>query len=477
MTKKKMRTYFLILLTLLIVSVIILLYPKGIQPDGSVHLYPGDHPYILTLSQDGLTLYVGTDDGISIIDKASMLEIDGIPFSSQFWDMKLDPSGQYIYCTYPSGGSGPGCISRIRLSDKSVETLSLSPADVYNFAFNDTGDYVYVGGGTWPIRGEGYDIADWEYNLDSGRIFEIRTSDLTVTRSLNVGIDNKGLSYQNGKLAFMTIEETGREDQRGGEWEAPAMMCYIVDVETFETEYNIPVPEGMYNTSYVVPGNYHVMGGFNCTYPDGVGLGLINVNSGEVEHWYLTDPDMIHIDNEEGGGWMMTVDGENNIVYSTLFCTRSQGQSQYRFGVIDLNTNEYSDWYVAPFRVYSSILFDHTSGKLYLTAPLDDAIVVLEPPGYNHPPVADFSFNPGSGPSPLTVTFANSSYDEDGEIVRIECDWNGDQVVDEWKTGNPSTFDHTFIDPGYYNFILTVVDNDNLTDSWAGSVYAEPPND
>jgi len=380
MKKKKTRNYFLIPLALLIVSVIVLLYPRKIEADGYIYLYPGDHPYILTLSQDNSTLYVATDDGIIVIDKTSMLQIDAIPFPSQFWDMKLDPSGEYIYCTYPEGGSGPGCISRIRLSNKSVETVSLSPADAWNFTFDDTGDYAYVGGGTWPIRGEGYDGADWQYNLNSGRIFEVRTSDFTLTRSLNVGIDNKGMSYQNGKLAFMTIEETGREDLRNEKWEAPGIMCYIVDIGTFETEYKIPVPEGMYNTSYAMPGNAYVMGGFNCPASDGIGLALINVNSGLVEHWYLTDPDMTHIENEEGGGWMMTVDEENNILYSTLYCTRSHGQSQYRFGVIDLNTNEYSDWYVAPFRVYSSILFDPTSGKLYLTAPLDDAIVVLDPP-------------------------------------------------------------------------------------------------
>ena len=93
------------------------------------------------------------------------------------------------------------------------------------------------------------------------------------------------------------------------------------------------------------------------------------------------------------------------------------------------------------------------------------------------PPVADFAFYPGQGPAPLSVTFQNYSCDEDGEIVRIDCDWDGDQQIDEWKTGNPSEFYHTFNDAGYINFILTVVDNDNLTDSWSGSVYVEPPGD
>jgi hypothetical protein len=71
------------------------------------------------------------------------------------------------------------------------------------------------------------------------------------------------------------------------------------------------------------------------------------------------------------------------------------------------------------------------------------------------------------------VTFENHSYDEDGEIVRIECDWDGDQQVDEWKTGNPSSFEHTFANPGYINFILTVVDDDEQTASWVGLVYVE----
>jgi PKD repeat protein len=88
------------------------------------------------------------------------------------------------------------------------------------------------------------------------------------------------------------------------------------------------------------------------------------------------------------------------------------------------------------------------------------------------PPVADFAFYPPQGPAPLSVTFQNYSCDEDGEIVRIECDWNG---IHETIEGDPATFEHIFTEPGDNPFTLTVVDNDEQTDSWAGSVYVEPP--
>jgi hypothetical protein len=48
--------------------------------------------------------------------------------------------------------------------------------------------------------------------------------------------------------------------------------------------------------------------------------------------------------------------------------------------MIDLNTDEYSDWYIEPFRLYAYILYDPALDKIFLTAPFDNAIVVVDPP-------------------------------------------------------------------------------------------------
>ncbi len=345
----------------------------------NVHFYPGKEPHYLEISPDGANLYAATQSGIAVIDKNTMEKVDEILFPYKFFDMKIGPAGQHIYGTYPTDGNGTGHLSRIRLSDENVETIDLSPVNAHDLTFDDTGEYVYVCGGTWPDYDEGCDPGDYKYNMNTGRIFEVRTSDFTLMRTANVGIDNNGISYQDGKLVVMSIEQR-RRDLPGGDREGPATTCHIIDAASLETEYTIGVNPGFYNTSYALPGDTYVMGGFNDPGYDGAGFGLINVNTGEVEHWYITDPNPMHSNQVEGGGFWMTVDPEDNFLYSTLYVRRELDQPHCRLGIINLSTNEYSDWLVEPFRLYLDILFDPTSGNLYLAAPLDDAIVVLEPP-------------------------------------------------------------------------------------------------
>jgi hypothetical protein len=368
------------IMLIIILLLVIFLWPKQTHADGVIYFYPGDSPHTLQISHDGGTLYAGSRHGILVIEKNTMSKVDTISFPHRCYDMKIDLFGQYMYCTYATNGSETGHVSRIRLSDNNIETIDLSPANVFDLTFDDAGDYAYVSGGTWPDYNEGFDMGDYIYNMNTGRIFEIRISDFTVTRTVNIGIDNKGISFQEGKLVVMSIEELGREDLISGR-DSPATACHIIDVANLEILYTLAVSPGLYNTSYALPGDTYIMGGFNSVGWDGVGFGLINVNYGEVDHWYITEPDPIYGNNYQGGGFMMTIDEGNNILYSTLYCRQDHGQTHYRIGVIDLNTNEYSDWLVEPFRLYNDILFDPTSGNLYLPSPLDDAIVVLEPTG------------------------------------------------------------------------------------------------
>jgi hypothetical protein len=133
-----------------------------------------------------------------------------------------------------------------------------------------------------------------------------------------------------------------------------------------------------YDKSFAITGSTDVMLGYRVDSAEGIGFALVDVLTGEVIHEYVTDP---NYDNEnynvEGGGFKMTLDNTNRVLYSTLFCIEAFGQTYARIGRIDLTTNEYSDLVIEPFRRYHGIVFDPSSGNLYITAPDDDAIVVL----------------------------------------------------------------------------------------------------
>ena len=452
--------------------------PKQTQIDDSTYVYPGATPYFLALSNDGGEIYVAVSEGIAVIDKESMQILDIHPFQYSIYDMVLDTNGDYIYLVYnPPEANGTGKLAKMNISDGNFSVIDLSPANVYCVAIDDAGEYLYVSGGTWPEFGGGWSLGEHSLHLGTGRLFEIRLSDFTLVRSANLSVAlESGLSYQGGKLVVMTPLITTRE-YYGIEGSTYASTCLIINVEDLSIEKTIGVPYGEdENTSFAISGDTYVMTGFRSDGEDGVGLGLINVQTGEVEQWYITDPNPFPYPNPEAGGDAMAEDTVNNILYSTLWTRKADGKTHFRVAVIDLNTNAYSEWLLEPFRLYSDILYDPEGEKIYLCAPFDDAIVVLDPPEIVHtlvPPVACFEYNPQSGPSPLTVTIDNCSYDEDGEIVRIDCDWDADGEIDEVMEGNPAVLVHTFNEPGTNDFVLTVVDNDDLETAWTGTVDVE----
>lgn len=360
--------------------------PEHIQADDTTHLYPGKAPYALQITPDYSTIVAATNDGIALIDKASMLITQEYNFPHIFHGLALNPFDGYIYFTYMSGGNGSGSVGRIRLSDGLTETLSLSPANVADCTLDESGNYLYVCGGTWPPVEGGFTIFEVDRHLGTGMIFEVRISDFTITRSVNVGVDNFGISCKQGKLFFMSPEHRDRVSSITGRTITVA-TCHILDINSFQLDYSFPGGYGYYNTSIPIPGDDYVIAAFNHTTDDGVGFGLVNVMTGEIEHWYVVDPNW---NNEnyfrEGGGYIMTVDEEHNILYSTLFAVKNLGQTNSRLGIINLNTNEYSDWVVEPFRLFRHILYDPDSGNVFLTVPDEDAIVVLEPPPPLPPP-------------------------------------------------------------------------------------------
>ena len=102
---------------------------------------------------------------------------------------------------------------------------------------------------------------------------------------------------------------------------------------------------------------------------------------------------------------------------------------------------------------------------------LPDDVQVLVRAG----PVALFGFSPISGLVPFEVDFdASASYDPDGTIVHYQWDF-GDGASGQGV--NPR---HTYTSVGEYSIVLTVTDNDGLSDSETKSVIVKtlyPPLD
>ncbi|MEF8843031.1 MAG: PKD domain-containing protein [Haloarculaceae archaeon] len=86
--------------------------------------------------------------------------------------------------------------------------------------------------------------------------------------------------------------------------------------------------------------------------------------------------------------------------------------------------------------------------------------VTVEPE--NEPPEAAFTYSPDPGIASQSMTFdASNSIDPDGSVDLYRWDWNGDGTYDETTT-SPQV-EHTFLDAGFRNVALEVVDDRNAT--------------
>lgn len=96
--------------------------------------------------------------------------------------------------------------------------------------------------------------------------------------------------------------------------------------------------------------------------------------------------------------------------------------------------------------------------------------VVVE--GQNEPPNAVFSVTPAGPLTGQQITFdASNASDPDGQIVQYQWDFDGDGTVD-LQTADPETT-HTYNDAGGLNVVLTVVDDDQATDSTTRDLFVE----
>ena len=101
-----------------------------------------------------------------------------------------------------------------------------------------------------------------------------------------------------------------------------------------------------------------------------------------------------------------------------------------------------------------------------------DRYPFVEESGWLQTPIADFDFSPQFPARNESIVFnASKSFDNDGDIVLYEWDFDYDGVYE--KTG--VTVVHSWLDSGGYNITLKITDDDGLTDTKTRSIYVEPP--
>jgi PKD repeat protein len=90
------------------------------------------------------------------------------------------------------------------------------------------------------------------------------------------------------------------------------------------------------------------------------------------------------------------------------------------------------------------------------------------------PPVAVFSADPATGYARLAVSFnASGSYDDDGNIVLYEWDFDNDAIIDATGVAPIHTYDIADV----YTVTLTVTDDDDMTDSASTDITVMIPGD
>jgi len=90
----------------------------------------------------------------------------------------------------------------------------------------------------------------------------------------------------------------------------------------------------------------------------------------------------------------------------------------------------------------------------------------------NQPPIASFTYYPENPLLGEQITFdASSSYDSDGNITNYEWDFGDGNVTNTTH----EILNHSYLEAGNYEVILTVTDNDGVTNSTTKIITVYPP--
>ena len=196
--------------------------------------------------------------------------------------------------------------------------------------------------------------------------------------------------------------------------------------------------------------------------------------------------------NEDAGGIYLGAQSNNNIIkdnniYSNEFGINSVftfNNSIYHNNILNNNQNAYDDQYnFWDNGIEGNFWSDYTGSDIdgdgigeepydILGGDAQDRYPFVEDTGWLQTPIANFDYSPQYPGSNESVVFnASKSYDNDGNIVLYEWDFNDDDIYE--KTG--ITVYNFWSISGLFDVTLKITDDEGLINTKTRSIYVEPP--
>ncbi|MEL6652015.1 MAG: PKD domain-containing protein, partial [Bacteroidota bacterium] len=137
---------------------------------------------------------------------------------------------------------------------------------------------------------------------------------------------------------------------------------------------------------------------------------------------------------------------------------------QICFDVVDANQTVNLNW--LEFGSTATVVFTDANNPIQLSAgTLTNYNGLIPPP--NTPPVAAFAMSADQGPAPLAINFDATASSDDNGIVSYSWDFG------DGNTASGQIVDHTYLSPGTYYAILTVSDQEGLSDNQTDTITVE----
>ncbi len=449
-------------LIIIVILSVMFLYPKANVADAN-------YIYVMPQVYGGLTIvgdyiYFISSDTLKKYNKVTLEEEGSLSISNCSYGVSYS---YYLDKLIVDTVTSPRCI-------KTVDYNNMEFVDEYFLDIGPIGDIkassdkLYIAWDNSGIEAIGH------YNQNSlpentGILSEYNISNMTENWSVSVATMPTGMSIA-GDYIIVCAEEQGDNESEVGFPYVYGTIVSVVNrinrsVTQFPAGYGASVPSAYDGINKFYIANY--WGAYYANeYGDADeikrGLSILDLSSMDVEHYAFETNETIDLLT-----YVSHAAYDNGMLYLTYFDSKYNGTTYYgKFNTVTKKVENVPLTGLDQFLIYvvkdgNNLYFVTTEGWL-IKYTFDNPPLV--------PPVACFTYYPVSGPSPLLVTIDNCSYDEDGEIVRIDCDWDADGEIDEVMEGNPDVLLHTFNEPGTTDFILTVVDNDELEADWTGSV-------
>jgi len=428
----------------------------------------------LNPAEDRLYVSYYDDNAVVELDVMQMVETRTFDVEAPTY-MAMEQSGLHLYVM---SDASPGVLCRIRLQDGQMSQIELE-GGVVGLLIDDPQDRIWLLHRLYPEPDESIseEAAVQPENQMSGRLAEVRMSDLTVVRTGIVSTVPASVLYSPYSNKLYTLHEFGMIDPDNPELDDSVLL--ILDEDTLEI-----VGEGVWGKTDgiafipVVPDYWS---------DDGRYLAFPSPLPGNPEfslRVFDTAIDSVAFDLVLPG-----LDG----AAGTRYVHKIQGRDllwvaidrNARRGVARVNTvtHEYEIFEIPEAEtLFGDFAASSDCDTLYLTLPWTGEILKWTAP--NTSPICDLQVvtpMPYQGPSPAAIEFdATGSYDPDPcDELTFEWDFDGDHIfnepVDDAYTGPPDNPTHYYTASytGPVNLLLT--DNHSATSGCSVEVRVSSP--